>query len=116
MRLVDRREEGKKVLYRLSDVVREAFPARPLFVDWIRAWPALSALLRALRPMQTSGQTTQEARWIRAATALAAGEPAFRSEGFDVAIGDLQGWALRGPDVLSAAVERVTARVDELSE
>ena len=111
VRLVDRREEGKKVLYQVCGTLREAVPARPLFVDWIRVWPALTAALEALRPTRM----TEEARWVRLAATLAKHEPAFRTEGFAVEIGDLRGWALQGPDILATAVENVTAKVAELA-
>jgi len=109
--LADRREEGKKALYRLSDGLRDAFPTRPLFVDWIRVWPALAELLEALR----TAQLTEEAMWIRLAESLRKQEPALRAEGFEVEIGDLRGWARQGPDVLVDGVERVTAKAAELA-
>ena len=78
-------------------------------------WLGIAAPLETLRPSGASEQTTEEAGWIRLAAALAASEPAFRTGGFDVEVGDLRGWALRGPRVLADAVQRVTARVRELA-
>ena len=114
MGLVDKREEGKKVLYRLSDDVRGAFVVTS-FVDWVRVWPGLAALLEALRLATATEQPTEEVAWMRLAAALAASEPALRVEGFDVGLGELRGWALRGPEVLADAVEKVAARVRQLA-
>jgi DNA-binding transcriptional ArsR family regulator len=110
-RLVDRRREGRKTLYRASDLLRRVFPAVPLYVDWIRVWPAITALLGCLR----AAPMTEEARWIGLAQALSKHEPALRTEGFEVEIGGLQGWAVHGPGVLEEAVERVAARLEALA-
>jgi hypothetical protein len=56
---------------------------------------------------------TEEARWVLLAATPAKHEPAFRTEGCAVEIGDLRGWALQGPDILATAVENVTATVTE---
>jgi DNA-binding transcriptional ArsR family regulator len=109
--LADRREEGKKMLYRLGGALRDAFSARPTFVDWVRVWPALIQVLEALRLTEPR----EETGWLRLAQVLTNCGQALRSEGFEIEIGDLRGWALEGPDVLERSVERVTARVVELA-
>jgi DNA-binding transcriptional ArsR family regulator len=109
--LADRRDEGKKVLYRLSETLRDAFPVRALFVDWIRVWPAVAGLLDVLQPSELS----EDASWIRLAQSLSEHEVALRAEGFEVEIGEVRGWAIEGPDVLVDSVEKVTARVIEMT-
>jgi DNA-binding transcriptional ArsR family regulator len=109
--LVKRREEGKKTLYCLSADFREAFGELPQFVDWVRVWPVLAALVEAFRSIET----TEDARWVRVADALAQGDSALRAEGFGVEYPELRGWARKGAEVLTAAVDRVITRVKELA-
>jgi DNA-binding transcriptional ArsR family regulator len=108
--LVERREEGKKTLYRLQADLRGAFASRPSFVDWIRIWPALTGLLEAMR----STPTIEDAWWLGLAQTLAQNRTALRAEGFEVEISDLRGWGRQGPEVLEREVARVTTRVGEL--
>jgi len=107
--IVDRREEGKKALYRLEEDVRNVFAARPLFVDWIRIWPALTGLLEAMR----SPAAIEEAWWLRLAQTLTKNRAALRAEGFEVEIGDLRGWGLQGTNVLELALTKATMKVTE---
>ncbi|MBN1459463.1 MAG: hypothetical protein JXA57_07995 [Armatimonadetes bacterium] len=108
--IVERREEGKKALYRLHGDIRLVPPEPPRFVDWIRVWPSLTGLLEAMR----SAPATEEAWWLRLAQSLNENQTALRAEGFEVEIGDLRGWGLEGTGVLERAVTKVTARVREL--
>ncbi len=110
--LVDRRDEGKKALYRLNSGLRAAFPTVPPFVDWVRLWPALVAILKDLEPAGES----EEAAWVRLALSLEKRELGLRAEGFEVEVGELRGWARRGPEALVSVVERVTARLAELAQ
>lgn len=106
-RLVERRNDGNKALYRLSGPLAGAFPASAVFVDWVTLWPALTALLNAPRP----DALTEEARWVRLAQALIANEAAWSAEGFGAEVGDVRGWALIGPGVLTTAVREVIGGV-----
>jgi hypothetical protein len=106
-RLVERRDDGNKVLYRLSGPLAGAFPAGAVFVDWVTLWPALASLLNASRPDALS----EDARWVRLAQVLIANEPAWRAEGFEAEVGDVRGWALVGPEVLATAVREVNEGV-----
>lgn len=108
--LAERREEGKKTLYRLSAALRHAFPERPKYVDWIQVWPALTEMIEVFRTTHSG----DEVRRVRLALVLAGHERALRAEGFDVEIGELRGWAVEGPELLERALARVTARVGEL--
>lgn len=108
--MVERREEGKKVVYRLQGDLQLVPAEPPRFVDWIRVWPSLTGLLEAMRP----APATEEAWWLRLAQSLSENQAALRAEGFEVEIGDLRGWGLEGTGVLEHAVTKVTARVREL--
>jgi len=108
--IVERREEGKKALYRLQGDLRLVAAEPPRFVDWIRVWPSLNALLEAMR----STPATEEAWWLRLARSLGENQAALRAEGFVVEIGDLLGWGLEGTGFLEHAVTKVTGRVREL--
>jgi hypothetical protein len=109
-RLVDRRSDGRKVLYRPARGLRDAVSPPPVYVDWVTVWPALVALLGALRPEGLS----QDAQWVRLAEALAAQRDALAGEGFGVEIDDLRGRAATGP--LAEAVESVVGRIRQLAE
>lgn len=110
--LAERRIDGRRTLYRLSGALRGLGSPTPRYVDWAQAWPALVNLLEALRP----GELSEDAAWIRVYHALAENEAGLRSEGLDVEVGDLRGWALKGTHVLERAIEAVTERVRSWEE
>jgi hypothetical protein len=99
-RLVERRNDGNKALYRLTEPLAGALPAGAVFVDWVTLWPALAALLSASRPDALS----ENARWVRLAQVLIANEPAW----LEVEVDDMRGWALAGPETLAAAAQTIT--------
>ncbi|MHB1341357.1 MAG: winged helix-turn-helix domain-containing protein [Coriobacteriia bacterium] len=105
--LAERRIEGRRTLYRLSAALRDLGRPAPRYVDWTRAWPALTALLEALRPSALS----EDAVWIDVYHALDDNEEGLRSEGLGVEVGDLRGWARKGTQVLERAVAAVIERV-----
>jgi hypothetical protein len=111
-RLAEKRSEGRRTLYRLSDGLRAVGSPVPAYIDWVRAWSALVALLDALRPCGLS----EDAGWVRLAEALSSQRDALASEGVEMHVGDLRGWAEAGPGRLEVAVESVIARVRELAE
>lgn len=110
--LAERRVDGRRTLYRLSGALRGLGGLVPRYVDWVQAWPALMNLLEALQPSELS----EDAAWMRAYQALADNEAGLRSEGLDVEVGDLRGWALKGTRVLERPVEAVTKRVRSWGE
>ena len=110
--LADRRSDGRRTLYRLTPGLRAIAAPEPTYVDWVRAWPALVAVLDALRPVGLS----DEAGWVRLAEALDSQRDGLETEGFGVEVGDLRGWAGSGVELLTAIVESVTGRARELAE
>ncbi len=111
-RLVDRRSDGRKILYRLSGGLRDVVSPAPAYVDWVVVWPALVALLDALRPAGLS----EDAEWVRLAEALTSHGDAFAGEGSGVEINDLREWAVRGSEPLAQSVESIVGRVRQLAE
>ena len=115
--IVERREEGRRVLYRLDRGLSACLNAssshmpKALFADWINIWPMLTALLGALQPAEYS----VEARWLRVARVLKEHRSALEAEGLDLGVGDLSGWGAEGPVRLRLIVKQVTAKVIELS-
>ncbi len=110
--LADRREEGKKALYRLAGGLRAGFPDLPLFVDWVQLWSTLVTILTDLEHAEAPEQVV----WMRLAESLEKHRSGLRAEGFEVEVGELRGWARQGPEVLASAVERLTAKVADLAE
>ena len=110
--LAERRSDGRRTMYRLAEGLRAVAAPEPAYVDWVRAWPALVALLGALRPSGLS----EGAGWVRLAETLGVQRDALSAEGVDAEIGDLHAWAEAGSDRLAAGVESVTLRVRQLSE
>ena len=70
----------------------------------------LTGLLEAMR----STTAIEEAWWLRLAQTLTKNRAALRAEGFEVEIGDLQGWGLQGTNILELALTKVTTKVREL--
>ncbi|KAF0208249.1 MAG: hypothetical protein FD171_1085 [Actinobacteria bacterium] len=108
--LVDTRIDGRRTLYRATASLKAAGTPTPAYVDWVRVWPALVALLDALRPSGFS----EEAVWVRLAGALAAQMNALEAEGFGVEVGDVEGWPRHGTQLLENAVGIVTGRVEQI--
>lgn len=110
--LAERRSDGRRTLYRFAEGLRAVAAPAPAYVDWVSVWPALIALLDALRP----GGLSEDAEWVRLAEVLGAQRDALESEGADADVGDLRGWAEKGSERLATAVESVIARVRRLAE
>jgi len=108
--LVDRRVEGRRTLYRLADGLREAGGQAPAYVDWIRVWPALAAILQVLEP----GGESDDAGWLRLAGVLEEQRDALAAEGLGVHVSDLSGWARSGSQVLERTIDEVIARIEAL--
>ncbi|MFA5845045.1 MAG: hypothetical protein WC971_09485 [Coriobacteriia bacterium] len=111
-RLAQKRSDGRRTLYRLAGELRDVGVPAPTYVDWVRVWPALVALLDALRPAGLS----EDAEWVRLAEVLKSQRDALASEGLDTDVGDLRGWADRGTESLTEAVGSVIAGVRRLAE
>lgn len=109
--LVDKRVEGRRTLYRLGEGLREAGGQVPTYVDWVRVWPALVAILQALELEDDS----DDAAWLRLVRALEAQREALAAEGLDVHVPDLNGWARSGAHVLVPVADAVIARVEALA-
>lgn len=109
--LVDSRADGRRTLYRATASLKATGNPIPGYVDWVRVWPALVALLDALRPSGFS----EEAVWVRLAGALAAQENALEAEGLDVEVGEAQGWPRHGTQLLETVVGIVTEKVREVA-
>ncbi|MDZ4655047.1 MAG: hypothetical protein U1F44_04140 [Coriobacteriia bacterium] len=107
--LADKRVDGRRTLYRASGALRAVGSPAPRYVDWIRVWPSLVALLDSLRPDDIS----EDAARVRLASALSAHEEDWRAEGLEAEIGQMSGWA-KHPQVLSDAVESVIERLQGL--
>jgi DNA-binding MarR family transcriptional regulator len=110
--LAERRTDGRRTLYRLAEGLRAVAAPGPAYADWVRAWPALVALLDALRP----GGLSEPAGWVRLAEALDSQRDGLVAEGVDADIGELRGWAETGSGCLASAVKSVVARVRQLAE
>ncbi|TLM69743.1 MAG: hypothetical protein FDZ70_09535 [Actinobacteria bacterium] len=111
-RLADHRPDGRRTLYRLTGALRSAAgDTPPMYVDWVRAWPALTALLAALDP----GDVTDDAIWLRVARVLVEQAAGLGTEGLDVHVPDLAGWARSGSEPLVEVVEAVVTAVQGLA-
>lgn len=108
--LVDTRADGRRTLYRATPALASAGAPTPAYVDWVRVWPALVALLEAVRPSGFS----EEAVWVRLAGALATQQRALEAEGLEAEIRDVAGWPRYGTQLLEDAVNVVTGRVEQI--
>lgn len=106
-RLARKRVDGRRTLYRLVDGLRAVAAPVPAYVDWVGTWPAIVALLDAIRPDGLS----EDATWMRLADGLRLQRDALASEGLDADPGDLGGWADDGSSRLEVAVESIIARL-----
>lgn len=111
-RLAEKRVDGRRTEYRLTETLRRVGQPEPLYVAWDRVWPALTRVLESLDSRSLSDNALRS----RLAAALGRETAALAAEGFAVHVPDLTGWAVGGPDVLEAIVSEVVRRVRELSE
>ena len=111
-KLAETRSDGRKTLYRLAAQLRAVGSPEPAYADWARAWPALVAVLDGLRPSGLS----DDAAWMRLAQVLVSQRDGLESEGLEADIGDLSGWADRGPQILAEAIGAVVASVQRAAE
>lgn len=108
--LADRRVAGRRTLYRLRDDVRIAGGQVPTYVDWVRVWPALVAILEVL----DSDGGSENAVWLGLARVLGEQRESLAAEGLGVHVPDLGGWARSGAQVLVFTLDEVVARVEAL--
>jgi hypothetical protein len=111
-RLAEKKSDGRKTMYRLTDVLRGVGSQGPSYVDWTRVWPVIVALLEALRPDGLS----EDAAWVRLAEALEKNRERLDAEGLEILVGELGRWAQSGPERLGSVVESVIERVAELAD
>lgn len=111
-KLADTRADGRKTLYRLAEGLQALGTPTPDYVDWVRAWPALITLLSALRPDGLS----EDAARVRLAEVLASQRDGLETEGLDVEIGDLRGWADRGSEWMADLIDSVVERTHYLGQ
>ncbi len=110
--LAQRRDEGRKAEYVLDESLQSIARPVPTYVDWVRAWPAVIAVLDALK----SGESLSEgAKWALLARTLDEQRVGLETEGFGVIVPKLAGWAVEGPGRLTAVLDGVAARLHELA-
>ncbi len=108
--LVTKREDGRRTLYRAAPALLAVATSKPLYVDWVRVWPALVDILDASRQ---SGLSEQAAR-VQLAEALGTHASDLETEGMEVDLPALGGWA-KQPQRLDDALDQVVERVRYLT-
>lgn len=111
-RLAEKRVDGRRTEYRLTEALRSVGQPQPPYIAWDRVWPALTRVFESL----DSPSLSHEALWSRLAASLDSEKKALAVEGFAVHVPDLSGWAVQGPHVLEAVVRTIVERVRELGE
>ncbi|MDP2182243.1 MAG: hypothetical protein Q8K99_06715 [Actinomycetota bacterium] len=112
-RLAEKRVDGRRTEYRLTEELRGLGTPTPHYVAWDAVWPALAVVAQAL---DSTTSLSDEALWSRLATSLDTARKGLAAEGFAVHVPDLTGWALRGPSGLEAMVREIADRARELGE
>lgn len=107
---VEKRVRGRRVDYRITGLLREALPEAPESVAWHRVWPALVAILEA-----PSVDIGEQAQWVQLADAFDAHSEALASEGFELHVPRMDGWAAHGTAGIEAAAHQVAARCHVLA-
>jgi hypothetical protein len=108
--LATKREDGRRTLYRAAPELLAVAGSKPVYVDWVRAWPALVETLDATRESGLSEQAAE----VRLAEALIVHVPGLETEGMQADLPALEGWA-KQPQRLAEALERVIERVRTLA-
>lgn len=108
--LVTKREDGRRTLYRAAPALLAAAASTPEYVDWVRAWPALVEIVDVTRERGLS----EDAARIRLADTLGARAPDLATEGMEIDLPSLGGWA-KQPQRLDEALDRVIERVKDLT-
>ncbi|MDZ4178241.1 MAG: hypothetical protein U1E29_03255 [Coriobacteriia bacterium] len=101
----EKRVRGRRLEYRIVGLLQDALPNVPESVAWHRVWPALAAILEAL-----SADISEQAQWVRLADALDAQSEELSSEGFELDVPRMDGWATHGTAGIEAAVHKVSER------
>jgi hypothetical protein len=108
----DRRDDGRRLLYGLSTALKDAAKPIPEYADWVGVWETATRLLGLLGDESLHGDSL----WLGLAAMLESSGRALASEGLDVIVPDLRGWAVHGGAPLEAVVVAVTSALKRLAE
>jgi hypothetical protein len=111
-KLVSRRDEGRRIRYRLEPrLAAVGQPAAP-YVEWAAVWRGIGAVWRGMQDWPAVGEV-EHSRLSRLASILVKAAPDLGAEGFDVHVPEMSGWAATDGDLPIVVANRVAERLSE---